>query len=455
MITKTTIAFFALALMISTVAKAQSTNLDAYIQEAFKSNENLKQHSIELEKSLYALKEAKTLFLPATTLGANYMLAQGGRAISLPLGDLMNPVYNTLNNLTESQQFKPLSNTSENLNPTNFYDVKLHTSVDLYNKQNNYHKKIKEEQINIHKSNIAVYKRQLVKEVKTAWFHYQQLLQERGIYQSALEMICESLRINEVLLKNGRIHETPVLRSQTERKGIENLLVALEGKIKNAKAYFNFLLNKPLDSEITVDDFSSSIQLSPQELPAFQLSSPNNSDKLDIARSFTRIAGLQYKMDKPGIYPTITTFIDLGVQDFSWKVKKGSPYYVAGINMKWDIFTFGRNKYRAVQSELGIKQTQSQYHVTQQRIELEERESETLCETTFKNYTTTVSQIALAEKYYSDQLKIYKEGRLLYIELLDAQNQLTQIRIRRSVDFMSYQIAKAEFEHRKALYKID
>lgn len=451
MIIKSTFSIFTLVFLISSAAKAQSGNLDSYIQQSFKSNESLKQRSLELEKSLYALKEAKTLFLPTTNFDANYTLAKGGRSIELPLGDLMNPVYNTLNSLTQSDQFKNLSNTKVTLNPNNFYDVRLHTAMDLYNRETVFNKKIKEEQVSFQKSNVSIYKRELVKEVKTAWFEYKQLLEEKGNYQSALEMINESLRINQALLKNGRINGTGVLRSETEKKGIENSLTGLEGRISSAKAYFNFLLNKPLESQINVDDYP----LNRIPLEGYEKKSLNIPEELDAVRTISSIAGLQNKMDKSNMLPTVSTFIDVGLQDFDWKVKDGSAYYIAGINMKWELFAFGKNKYKAAQSAFGIQQAESQYKFTEQRLNLEEKRAEISCQTYSKNYANTLDQVKLAEQYYTDQMKIYKEGRLLYIELLDAQTQLTRARVRLSIDYMSYQIAYAELEYRKALYKID
>ncbi|SIT16018.1 hypothetical protein SAMN05421788_104212 [Filimonas lacunae] len=64
MISKYTLAFFALLLLLASTAKAHSYKLDNYVQEAFANNENLRQHSFEQDKS-----------------------------IILPLGDLINPVY--------------------------------------------------------------------------------------------------------------------------------------------------------------------------------------------------------------------------------------------------------------------------------------------------------------------------------------------------------------------------
>ena len=65
---------------------------------------------------LYALKEAHALFLPNVSFGASYSKADGGRTIDLPLGDLLNPVYKSLNQLTGSTKFPNLQNKSVLLN---------------------------------------------------------------------------------------------------------------------------------------------------------------------------------------------------------------------------------------------------------------------------------------------------------------------------------------------------
>jgi outer membrane protein TolC len=49
-----------------------------------------------------ALHEARGMFLPSVGIEARYTRAGGGRVIDLPIGDLMNPVYGTLNTLPEA-----------------------------------------------------------------------------------------------------------------------------------------------------------------------------------------------------------------------------------------------------------------------------------------------------------------------------------------------------------------
>ena len=133
--------------LISANSFAQSVDpLPGYINEGLSHNLVLQEKTISLEKSLLALKEAKSLFLPTSYFETQYTLAQGGRAIEFPVGDLLNPVYSTLNQLTNSTQFPQIKNVSEQFLPNNFYDVRIKTSMPIINTDLKYNKQIKEQQ---------------------------------------------------------------------------------------------------------------------------------------------------------------------------------------------------------------------------------------------------------------------------------------------------------------------
>ncbi len=59
----------------------------------FRVNQGLKQRQLDYASDLAALKEARGLFLPDFSLNARYTVAEGGRTIVFPVGDLLNPVY--------------------------------------------------------------------------------------------------------------------------------------------------------------------------------------------------------------------------------------------------------------------------------------------------------------------------------------------------------------------------
>ncbi|MEP6614109.1 MAG: TolC family protein, partial [Mucilaginibacter sp.] len=86
----------ATALLAAPSVKAQS-KLDDYIREGLTSSQSIKQQNFVLEKSVYALKEAKSMFGPDVTFSTTYTKANGGRTIDFPTGDLFNGVYSTLN----------------------------------------------------------------------------------------------------------------------------------------------------------------------------------------------------------------------------------------------------------------------------------------------------------------------------------------------------------------------
>ena len=96
---------FILLLLFPVIETYSQTSLDNYIKTALSNNETIKQQQFLLTKSLYALKEAKSLFLPSVGFNGTYTLAGGGRTVDIPVGDLMNPVYSTLHQLTSTNSF--------------------------------------------------------------------------------------------------------------------------------------------------------------------------------------------------------------------------------------------------------------------------------------------------------------------------------------------------------------
>src|ERR1043165_8259733 len=84
--------------MMATTLSAQS-QLDAYVQEGLKSNLVLQQKNLSLEQAQRSLQIARSYFLPSVNLLGDYISGDGGRSIAIPIGDLLNPVYASLNEM--------------------------------------------------------------------------------------------------------------------------------------------------------------------------------------------------------------------------------------------------------------------------------------------------------------------------------------------------------------------
>src|SRR5215204_2257963 len=129
-----------------------------YIDAALENNLVLKEKKLSLEKSLVALKEARTLFLPTTWFEGQYTVAQGGRSIEFPVGDLLNPVYKSLNQLTGSNNFPAVSNVSEQFLPDNFYDVRIKTTMPLINPDLRINRDIRQQQSMLQQNEVDIYR---------------------------------------------------------------------------------------------------------------------------------------------------------------------------------------------------------------------------------------------------------------------------------------------------------
>ena len=424
-------------------------HLEQYIRTGLSSNETIRQQQFLLDKSLWALKEAKSLFLPNVELNGTYTLAGGGRTVDIPVGDLMNPVYKTLNQLTSTNNFPQIQNQSVLLNPNNFYDVKLHTTYPVINAEIAYNKKIRSQQYDLQKIETDIYKRELVKEIKIAYYNYLQATTAIGIYENALALVKENERINTSLFNNQKVNRTAVTRSNNEVTKITAQLNTAMINRDNAADFFNFLINQPLNTPILIDSLISTPD--PHVAADTAVNRREELLKLHTAADINKnLVGLtnSYKI------PKLNSFLDLGSQAFDFKINDKSPYYFFGISLGWDIFSGGKNKYKVKQVEAEGKVIASQTSNTEQQLKLQVSIAANAFNAALINYNAAVSQVASSEKYYKDELRLYKEGIALYIELLDAQNQLVSAQLQANISLYDTLIKQAEIERANASFII-
>src|SRR5690606_4038257 len=247
--------FMSLIFVCSLIGKTvgQESPLSNYIEEGLHNNLVLQQKHLSLQRAMNALQVAKSMYLPAVDIDVVYTHAKGGRSIDLPIGDLLNPVYNTLNALTQSQAFPQIQNETINFLPQNYYDAKVRTVVPLINTDITHNKQIKTDAVRLQESEVGIYKRELVKEIKEAYYQYLSALQVEGIYKSSLDLAHEWLRANHTLLDGAKGLPAYVIRSKTEIAQIYTQLEEAEKNIKNSALYFNALLSSDADAFIKRD----------------------------------------------------------------------------------------------------------------------------------------------------------------------------------------------------------
>lgn len=143
--------------------------LDQYVQEAIRNNLSIKEKKLLEQKEAFGAKRAGKEGGPEVQFLSSYTLADGGRTIQLPIGDLLNDVYSTLNDLTGTQNFPQVSNQEVELLPNNFYDVRFRITQPILQPEIKYNKLIQQEEVNMAGLMTDQTIRDLVRDVKTAY----------------------------------------------------------------------------------------------------------------------------------------------------------------------------------------------------------------------------------------------------------------------------------------------
>lgn len=437
-------------LVLVSAAQAQSP-IDNYIKEGLKNNIILKQKNIGVENALAALKEARGLFLPSVNFNSSYQSGEGGRFFSFPVGDLVNPVYTTLNQLTGTNNFQQLQNIKSNLNPNNYYDAHVRTSIALVNTDIYYNLNIQKQQIKLSEKEVALYKRELIKNIKTAYYNYLMAQSSLSIYESAAALVNKNLKVNQSLNKNGSGLYANVNRAQAEAEIVKSQIVNAKNQVKNAQYYFNFLLNKELEENIlTTADIDKELEEN------LKLQNEINSrEEIELISLSVNINETALKMDKNYWVPKINGFLDLGSQSIDWNFDGQSRYYFAGVQMDIPIFNGFKNTTKIKQRKLELDRLNFEKENVTKQLDMTTKMAVNELETANEELTSAKSRTKAAESYFKVLESGYNQGTNSLIEFIDARNQLTQSQLQNTLAQYKVLQAITEVERQSASYNIN
>lgn len=402
------------ALAITLPLDAQSV-LDTYIRMALETNPRVREKTSLEASSAAALEYAARLGGPTVNFITTYTLATGGRSADFPVGDLLNPVYAALNEVTGTNQFPQIENQRVPFLPSNFYDARLHIDQPVIQPQLRVNRMIKEEEVTISSLQTDEVRRDILREVKTAYFRWLQAREGIAIFDEGLALLKENKRVTQSLLANGQAIPSTVLRIQAE---IDKLTARRDQALAlqaNAAAYLNLLLNRPANATIEAMTLES-VPSIPSDASA------GRREELLRIETGKRIQQLAGDLAKKSLAPTVGAFIDIGSQEFApdW-----GGYVFGGVRLMVPLFDNRQAKYKQAEyaaqtsaSEASLEWAREAFD-TEVLNEIEQLRADV---TIYRNFE---SLVASTQRYYEETEKRYKAGLTGYIELIDARTQVT------------------------------
>ncbi len=440
-------------LFCSLSMKAQTSALDQYIEEGLKSNLVIQQKNIDVKKAWYSLKNAGSLFLPTVSLQGTYQTGAGGRSISLPVGDLMNPVYTTLNKLTGSEKFPQINNVEQDFLASNFYDAKIRTTIPIINTDLKYNEKIQQQEVAFKELEVEGFKLELVKKIKVAYYSYCSALKVVGVYESALVLANENLRINERLLKNGKGLPSYVLRSQSEQENTRAKITEARKSAENAKLYFNFLINRDSESSINVfspltEEFNKAVSLLLADADV------SGRPELNALKELVKLNSIVIRMNENYRKPKISGFVDIGSQAERFRVDATSTYYNAGVQLEIPLFNGHRNTIKIEQARLDKQKAELNLNYTAQQLSLSATSIKNNLTAVYQSYISALKSAESAASYQRLIERGFKEGINTFIEDIDGRNLLTAAQLHVNINYYNVLITAANLEAETGLPKL-
>ena len=432
------------------LAQGQSGVLENYISEGLKNNLQLQQEALNVEKSFSGLSQSRSLFLPQVSANSSYTLANGGRTITIPVGDLMNPVYSTLNQLTGTNNFPQIENSTTQFLPNNFHDTKLRVIQPLFNSDIYYGYKAQKELITVQQAKKNAYENELRYSITSSYFQFLQSEEAIQVLESTKKFLGELVQLNGKLVANNKVTRDVLLSSEYELSKIEQQLAEAEKNNQTAKAYFNFLLNRDWSEQILKDSVLVA-GLSPDERIDEQTKQAwANRQEIKQLEGAARANDVLIGMANGNKYlPKLSAVADLGYQGFQYKFNSEQQYALVQFNFTWDLFHGGEKKSKARQSQLDQQLLENRLSQTKKQIELEVIQANQELKAAEKSFLASQAGVRSAERAFLIVNSKYREGQALLIELLDAQNKLMMAKL--SLSVVRYEVLRREAGLMKAV----
>jgi len=430
---------------------AQESLLEEYIILGLENNLALQQKQADYEISLKALKSAGGLFFPNLGVDARYTVAKGGRIIEFSVGDMLNPVYSTLNQLLQANQFPQIENEEFPFYRPTEHETKLTLVQPVFNPKIIYNYQIEKEKVNAVRTDVDIYKRELILEIKTAYYNYLKTIYLQQLIDETLDLLEENLRVSKSLFENDKVTSDVVYRSEAELEKVLVNQAEVEKSYQTARAYFNFLLNKPLEEEIQIPEYKSISELTlSTDIDQQLISGIDSREELSQLRTYQSMNEKYLKLARSSNFPNLFIAMNYGFQGEEYSFTADDDFMLASVVLQWNLFQGFKNRADVQQAKIASHQLELKQLEIQKQIELQIINAYYDLQAAAKAIDASRAQVEASEKAFRVVNEKFRNGQAQLIEYTDARTTMSTSQQNLIIAWFDYKIVEAGFERATA-----
>lgn len=443
---------------------AQETPLARYIEAGLAGNLALHAQELDLARGLLALDEARYRFRPSLDLQARYSRAEGGRTIEFPVGDLLNPVYRTLNEALVAQgeppAFPTIGNETVDFLRSREQDTRLRVTQSLFQPTLRHLVRLQRQQVAVQEAGVAAYRHTLVRDIKVAYFTYLKATQAVAIYEATSALVGEAVRVNERLFQASAQTRDAVYRAQAEVEAVAQQRAEAVRDQARARSYFNFLLNRPLEAPVEAMDLLG--EVSPQaalrlisapgaampSLDEVQARALDQRVELQQATAAVAAAQAATALAQSAYLPDATLVFDAGIQGADYGFSGGRSFYMGSVVLRWNLFNGFQDRNRIQQRRLEAERLATERDVLAQQIQLQVQDAYDAVRVAYEQAVPAAeAQVRAARDGFRLVARKYEEGLAPQVAFIDARTTLTRAQLNLNITRAELLIRMAELDH--------
>lgn len=357
------------------------------LDEALAANLELRAGQAGVAQRVAALDQARARYLPVLDFDARYSVADGGRTIEFPVGDLLNPVYATLDDLLvqsgQPAQFPRVKNEEIRLLLPQEQNTRLVLAQPVYDPRLGPTVEGTRAQLNRAEADFGGLRARVIRDTKQAYYEWLAAQQQLGVFDATLELARSNLAANESLYRNGKVTRDFVYRAEADLLEIEQQRLSVASRVTIAQSYVNLLRNQPLEAPIpdatidgaTVARYRERLvrRIAGRRLDAPALGDVATGQRAEIQSLDAAIAGslAQQDLARAAFKPALAVGAEAGIQGEDYGFGPDERYVLASVVLRWNTFRGGADQAALAEARALTDELRATRDLAEQQVRLQ------------------------------------------------------------------------------------
>jgi outer membrane protein TolC len=357
------------------------------IDEALAANLELRASGATVQQRLAALDQARARYLPVIDFAARYSVADGGRTIEFPVGDLLNPVYETLDQMLAAQgqppQFPRVQNQSITFVRDQEQETKLVLEQPLYEPRIGPAVNATRADAARAEADLAALRSQVIRDVKQAYYRWIAAQQAVTVLDATLEATRANLKANESLYRNGKVTRDLVYRAEADVLEVEQERLATASRVRIAQSYVNLLRNASLSQPLpnaaldaeTIERFRARLlsALAGRQVDTVKLQDLASQRREELKSLDAAIAVGEARQDlaRAAFKPSLAFGAEAGIQGTQYGYADEDRYVLASLVLRFNAFRGGADQAALREARALTDQLRATRELAGQQVRLE------------------------------------------------------------------------------------